>query len=599
MKKGLLLAIAITAAACGPKHVFRLSADENNAYALKETLAKRQLPGNPAPVNSQGSPRVFVLAAGSPKTIIAYDLAGQSVMWKVDADVQSRIFVGGDFILDVEGKQLVARDQARGTPRWKVDLDGQFIGAAADRERAYLVTKSGSEFTLTGYAGSDGSRLWRDGAAGALGAPGAHGGVVYVPFLSQWLSIVDGKSGAQLTRLRGLDEQISTLRVTSTVAYYGSKRGMFRLDERSASGKRDQSSYATVEIPAQLERTTYNRDAYDPIQQGYTAADRARVLWSSEPTTDGPMKLTGDGYAIHYFRYVLGFDAKGEMRWAYSNPRVELVASVNTDTVIAAVDQNGEIIALDPNTGGVLTRMSIGGAAQVLGATFDADGWRPSGQPEKLDQTAALVAIARDHDARFERVKELAVVGLARQPGSESTKELLAILADDRAPVRLKDTVVQLLVQRRDATSLPILVEQLAVHDDAIAKTETETLGAIAKAIAGLAETTVDPANARAALTALQFHLDAPSTGMADLVLVIDAMTAVGGGEQKAALASHLLLYHADDDRGGDPAWQKAIVSAIATHPTPADRAVLRYVQADPRSKTGLAQQIELALPSP
>ncbi|HEY4178468.1 MAG TPA: PQQ-binding-like beta-propeller repeat protein [Kofleriaceae bacterium] len=598
MKRALLLALAVTAAACGPKSVFRLSADENNAYALKETLAKRQLPGNPAPVNLQGSPRVFVLAAGSPKTLIAYDLAAQSVMWKVDADVQSRIFVGGDFIIEVEGKQVVARDQARGTPRWKVDLGGEFIGAAADRERAYVVVKDGSEYTLSGYDGGNGKRLWHDSAAGQLGAPGAHGGVVYVPFLSQWLSILDGKTGAQLTRVRGLDDQISTLRVTSTVAYYGSKRGMFRLDERSASGKRDQSSYATVEIPSQLERTTYNRDAYDPIQQGYTAADRARVLWASEPTTEGPMKLTGDGYAIHYFRYVLGFDSKGEMRWAYSNPRVELVASEDTDTVIAAIAQNGEVVALDRSTGGVLTRMSIGGAAQVLGATFDADGWRPSGQPEKLDQTAALVAIARDHDARFERVKELAVVALARQQGTDSTKELLAILSDDRAPVRLKDTVVQLLVQRRDPASLPILVEQLAVHDDAIAQTQTETLGAVAKAIAGLAETSVNSVDARHALAALEYHLEAPSTGIADLVLVMDAMTAVGGGEQKAPLESHLLLYHADDDRGGDPAWQKAIVSAIATHPTPVDRAVLRYVQADPRSKGGLAQQIQQALPA-
>ncbi|CAN5845488.1 hypothetical protein BH11MYX2_BH11MYX2_35350 [soil metagenome] len=596
--KSLIVAVALLASACGPKHVFRLSADENNAFALKATLARRQLPGNPAPVNTQGAPRVFVLAAGSPKTIIAYDLAAQTVMWKVDADVGSRIYVGGDFILEVEGKQLVARDQGRGTPRWKVDLGGQFIGAAADRDRAYVVVKDGGEFTLSGYAGGDGSRLWRDSAAGELGAPGAHGGVVYVPFLSQWLSIVDGKTGSQLTRLRGIDDQISTLRVTSTVAYYGSKRGMYRLDERSASGKRDQSSYATVEIPSQLERTTYNRDAYDPIQQGYTAADRARVLWASEPTTDGRMKLTGDGYAIHYFRYLLGFDGKGEMRWAYSNPRVELVASEDTDTVIAAIAQNGEIVALDPNTGGVLTRMSIGGAAQVLGATFDADGWRPLGQPEKLDQTAALVAIARDHDARFERVKELAVVALARQQGTDSTRELLAILADDRAPVRLKDTVVQLLVQRRDPISLPILVEQLAVHDNAITQTQTETLGAIAKAIAGLAETAVSPANARSALVALEYHLEAPSTGIADLVLVIEAMTAVGGGEQKAALQSHLLLYHADDDRGGDAAWQKAIVSAIATHPTPVDRAVLRYVQADPRSKGGLAQQIQQALPA-
>ncbi|MEO7092932.1 MAG: PQQ-binding-like beta-propeller repeat protein, partial [Polyangiales bacterium] len=201
--------------ACGHASVFRLSSDENNAFALQSALAARTLPAQPTPTNTSGQPRVFALAAGAPKTIIAYDLAAGNVLWKTDADVQSRIYVGGDFIIAVEGKQLVARDQARGAPRWKVDLDGELVGAAADRERAYLVTKSGSTWWLAAYNGSNGDKLWKEDASGQLGAPAAHGGVVYVPFLSQWLSILDGRTGKQLTRLRGLDEQISTLRVTS------------------------------------------------------------------------------------------------------------------------------------------------------------------------------------------------------------------------------------------------------------------------------------------------------------------------------------------------------------------------------------------------
>jgi hypothetical protein len=33
--------------------------------------------------------------------------------------------------------------------------------------------------------------LWKLDAEGQLGAPSAHGGLVYAPFLTQWLSIVD------------------------------------------------------------------------------------------------------------------------------------------------------------------------------------------------------------------------------------------------------------------------------------------------------------------------------------------------------------------------------------------------------------------------
>jgi len=597
MAKLAAILVAAVLGACGHASVFRLSSDENNAFALNDALKQRKLPAQPAPVNSSGQPRVFALAA---KTIVAYDLAAGNVLWKTDADVQSRIAVGGDFIVAVEGKQLVARDQSRGAPRWKIDLGGELVGLAADRDRAYLVTKSGSTWWLAAYDGGSGSRLWREDASGQLGAPAAHGGVVYVPFLSQWLSILDGKSGKQLTRLRGLDEQISTVRVTSDVAYYGSRQGMFRLDERSVTGKRAEATYGQVKVPPQLERTSYSPDAYDRIQQSYTAADRARVLWASVDTKAGPMKLVGDGFAVHYFRFLFGFGLDGEMRWAYSNPRVELVASEHTGNVIVGIATNGDIVALDPQTGDLRAKKSLGISQQVVGATFDADGWAPTGAEGANETTAALVSIARDHDARFDRVKELAVIALAKQPGPQITGELLAVLSDSRAPQRLKDTVVDLLTARHDPAGLPVLTEQLAAHTDYIAGTEPDALGPVAKSIAGLGapDLALDPKHVTAALVALQFHLDAATTASPDLTWVIAAMAAIGHGAERPALISHLLLYHADDDLGGDAGWQKAIVSALASSATPADRAALGYVAADPRSKPGLVTLIRDALGS-
>jgi outer membrane protein assembly factor BamB len=591
-----LAALAALAAACGGKAVFRLSSDENNAYALKEALAKRQLPAAPAPVSTAGSPRVYALAAGSPKRIVAYDLATGAALWQVDADVRSRIAAGGDFVVALEGKQLVARDQARGGPLWKADVPGELVGLAADRDRAYAVYRTGKTWWLAGYAGAGGKQLWKADAAGALGAPAAHGGLVYVPFLQQWLSIVDGKTGTQLTRLRGLDEQISTLRVTSRDAYYGSKQGMFVLDARSSTGTRARATYGQVKIPAQLERTSYAPDAYDPVQQGYSAADRARVLWTAVPVEAGPMKLAGDTYAVHYFRYVFGFGLDGEVRWAYSHPRVELVASAHTGAVIAAVSAGGDVIAIDPATGAVRARKSLGAGLQVLGATFDADGWAPAEQGEPVATVAALASIARDREARFDRVKELAAAALAKQPGAEVTRELLAVLADNRAPQRLKDVVVELLVQRRDPASLPVLAEQLAVRTDYLAGTSPDALGPVARTIAGLAGLPLDAGHVTAALAALTAHLDAPSTTAAELAQVIAAMSAIGGGAERPALGSHLLLYHADDELGADPTWQRAIVSALASKGGPGERELLRWVAADPRTRPSLATAIRDAL---
>jgi outer membrane protein assembly factor BamB len=600
--KWFFIAAALVVAACQPKGMYTLTTEhkDNDRTALSAALAKRQLPEQLAPMNSARQPRVFVLEQGAPKTIVAYDLAAGSVLWKADADVQSRIWTGGDILIALEAKNLVARDQKTGSIKWKVGIKGQFVGASADKDRAYVVTREGTDqkptWYLSAYDASSGKLSWTaDPAAGQLGAPVAHAGLVYSPFLTQWLIIVDGKTGAPLARLRGVDEQISVVRATSRIAYFGSKQGVFALDARAATGKRSEATYGQAKIPAQLDRTSYGVDLYDSVQAMFTAADRARVLWSSEPTNDGPMKFTNDTYAVHYFRYMFGFNLAGDMVWAYQNPRVEIIASEHTGNAIVGVSANGDIVALDPKTGAIRANLKLGTTAQVVGATFDADGWAPAGQSEKPETVAALVAIARDRDARFDKVKELAVATLSKLEGPDVTKEMLAVLSDKRAPAKLKETVVEMLAQRRDPAALPVLTAQLAVHSDYIAKTEPESLTPVVKAIAGMRGAKVNPDHVGPALTALRSHLEDPATQIPDIVTIIDAMSAIGGGAERATLSSHLLLYHADDDLGTDASWQAAIVAAVHAG-GPMQRELLRQVGLDPRTKQGLVDVIKETL---
>ena len=588
---------------CGPKAVFTLtSANDNDRAALTSALALRQLPDKPTPTNAARQPRVFVVEAGKPKTIVAFDLSTDKQLWKTAADVESRIWVGGDFVVALEAKQLVARDQQTGAARWKSAVPGVFVGAAADRDRAYVVYREGDNehpvWNLVALDGASGKELWKAPAEGQLGAPAAQGGIVYSPYLTQWLSLLDGKSGKPLARVRGLDEQISMVRATSRDAYFGSNKGVFVLDARAAAGKREGATYGTAKIPAQLDRTSYGRDMYDAVQSGYTAADRARLLFSAEPAGDGPLKFSNDSYAIHYFRFVFGFSAAGDLVWAFSNPRVELVASDHTGGAIVGVSQSGDLVALDPKTGAVRLQKKLGTTGLVLGATFDADGWAPTSANAPVETVAALVSIARDHDARFDKVKELAVSSLARLPGPEVTKELLAVLADNRAPQRLKDAVAELLVKRKDPGGLPVLTAQLATHADYIAKTQPESLGPVARAISGLAGVKLEPDKVSAALAGLEFHLNAPTTQSGEIALVIDAMAAIGGGAERRALGSHLLLYHADDELGGDPVWDKAIVDALVVHGGPGERELLRWVAKDPRTRPSLATAIRDATAS-
>jgi hypothetical protein len=295
-----------------------------------------------------------------------------------------------------------------------------------------------------------------------------------------------------------------------------------------------------------------------------------------------------------YFRYVFGFGLDGGMRWAYSHPRVELVAAQHTGTVIAALSLHGEFVALDAVTGAQLVRQSLGITGTVLGATFAAEGWAPHGEARSAETVAALVSIARDRDARFDRIKDLAVKTLAKMPGPEVTRELLAVLADARQPPALKDSVVELLIARRDPASLPVLAEQLAVEVDFIAGREPMALGAVARAIAGLGEAPLDAGHVRAALAALTRHVDSPATEVPELVQIIKALVAIGRGAERATLGSHFLLYRADE-LADDPTWQRAIVAALAGGGAQ-ERAVLAYAASDPRTRPGLVAVIrELA----
>lgn len=598
------LSLAIASGACGGKAVFSLSAEDNNAAALDRALARRALPAQARPVNASGQPRVF--AVTSARGIVAFDLAGDRALWTATADVQSRLVVGGDFVVAREGAAIVARDQATGKVRWSSALRGELIGIAADASRAYVVSQAGDAAYVVALDGRDGATRWSNEARGrgggqpALGAPAAHGGVVYVPYLSQWLAILDGASGAALTRVRGIDEEIGTVRATSTAAYFGSKQGVFRLDRRSATGTRAGASYRQVAIPGELERTSYGRDVYDATQASYGAGDRARVVWTSLPTASGPLQLDG-GYAIHYLRFVFGFDEGGALRWAYSQPRVDLVAVEDTGRAIVGVSSAGEVVALDRATGAVRARASLGRGVSLIGAALDVDGWAPApASPEGEPLVTSLGNIARDRDARIDGVKQLAVRALAERPGGEATAALLAVMSDERASPAIQDLASSSVASRRDPASVEVLVAALAMRDDedGIPKPPS-SLGVAARAIArsatGEGAAAIDPAVRDRAVVALRGYLATPGVAVADLVDAIAAAVALGGPSVQLALAAHFALYHADDELGEDPSWQQAIVRALDPQ-QPTSRAVLEQAVRDPRTQPGLAARAKAAL---
>jgi hypothetical protein len=591
-----VLCVAL-AAGCGGAATFGLTADDNNPARLAQALALEQKPEAGKPRNGLGKPLAFLIAT-SPKRLVAFDLESKEALWAVPTDVESKVVIGRDFVAHREGTaDIVARDLRTGQVRWTKRFAGTFAGLSADAERVYYVTRQGARSaTLVALDGATGAERWRTDATGQLGAPAAQGGLLYVPFFRQWLAILDARTGEPLTRIRGIDEEILFVRTTGGDVYYGSRAGVFLLDERSASGKRAESTYGTAELPEEFVRGHFHFDAFDPIQSAYSAYDRNRILWQGRPDGDR-LTFADDVIVVHSFRFFFAFGAgDGALRWAYSHPRVDVIGSEHVGAAIGFASSEGSIGALDPRSGRRIYKAQFDG--RLFGATFDADGWQPAEGDAADDGTGtveALSSIARDRDARFNDIKQFAVTALATLPGGDVTRDLLALIHNERTPPQLHDTAIEVLIARKEVEGLAHLLAVLGVPYDYIRGTAPRTVGVVARAIAAMGEElgAAQRAEAHAALLA---QLQSPQTPVVDLAEVIIAMGAVGGGAELAPLRSFLLAYRADPAFSSQIAAVAAAIDVLLERGGPADRQVVAFVASDARTQSAVAAYAERAL---
>ncbi|HTM23232.1 MAG TPA: PQQ-binding-like beta-propeller repeat protein [Kofleriaceae bacterium] len=601
MRHALTLPLLLVAA-CGGAGTFSLTGSDNNPKLLKAAFATAKPPTADHPLNHAGKPLLFAsLSADKKKELVCYDLAAKKEVWRVASEVASKVAVGEDFVALREGdKTLVGHDIATGAKLWSIDLGGDFLGVAADAERVYYVVKTAAGtkpvWSLVGVSGKSGTRLWSADSPGQLGAPAARGGLVFSPFLKQWLAVLDGRTGEQLTRIRGLDQEIAFARATSDDVFFGSQQGVFLLDERAATGKKAQSTFGAANLPKEFVQPLYYWDAFDQVQTGYSAYDRNRILWRGEAHGEN-LDFKGGQVVLHSYRFFFGFDAKtGDLRWAYNHPRVDVVASEHTGGAIGFVSMEGDVGALDPTTGRRIFEGKING--RVLGATFDADGWKPTEKIEGDQQTtmSALMSIARDRDARFNAVKRFAVAALEKLQGGGVSGDLLTLIQDPRTPPNIYEKAVEVFVARKDPSGLGQMVEALSVEHDFITDTHPRAVGVIARAMANLAGLELDGTLRGRAVTALITQLWSPETPLQDLVEVVRALGALGAGNEIQPLRRFVILYRADPEFASGSGAMAAAIDVLLDRGGAAERELIAWVSAEGRTQEPVSAYARRAL---
>ena len=607
----VIAALAAGAAACAVP-VQRHAGDATEVGAALAHLRAAGADG--APVNSSGQPLVFLAyrGEGGPE-IGAYDLARKTQVWKQPGELTGRIEVGRSAIVHAArggagAAMLVGRAAGSGAILWRHELGGdeRLVGYAVDGDLAYyvvqLMSASGAHGpgSLVAVDATTGGGRWsRSLPAGDIGAPAARGGLVAVLVATQYVVLHDGATGVELARILSNELPANFVRALPEGIFFGSK-GIFRASVETATASRRSAGFAQATLP-RFARPIYWRDMYRPEQGDYSAIDRNRVLWRAAADPGGSRMAFRDGLVfVHDFRFFFAIDAgSGALRWAHAEKVADAVVSEHTGRALIFATADGEVVALDPSTGGELYRARIPGATMVRGATFDAEGFRGAGDastaearapaPAGLGLQETLAGIIWDTDRRFsDELAAFAVEELGKLPGPAVTADLLKVvqLAGLATPARRK--AEEALATRADDASTELLVQALAAHADYVEETRPTTVVAIARAAIAT--------RSRLVALALARHLLRPETPAEAIVQISRAVGAAGAVEALPALRDFLCVYRAEPAFDAEPAALIAVASALLEIGGAPERELLLFVADEPRTVEPLRRHLRQTL---
>ena len=410
---------------------------------------------------------------------------------------------------------------------------------------------------------------------------------------SQYVLLLDGASGNQLAQILSSEEAAVFVRSLPEGLFFGSK-GIFLVDRQTASGSRRSPGYLQANLP-KFVRPFYHHDMYRVEQLDYSAIDRNRILWRVTPRAE-KARFRGGLAVVHNYRFFFGLDARsGDLRWAYNQPMTEAVSSTDTGRAIVFVTADGEVGALDRATGRRLSKAQVPGAAVVRGATFDAEGYVPTGAPSDAAGSGSLATILSsiiwDPDRRFSDVKIFAIEQMAKQPGREVTADLLKISQKEGLPPAVYQKAGEALIDRKDASATDLYNASLKIHSDYAEGERAPGVEVMAKAAVALGGS-----QARTLAPALIEHLRLPETEPAAAMQISRALAGMGATEALPALRDFISMYRADPAYDADPGALIAAAEALVKLGGAAERQLLLFIAEEPKTIDPLRMHIRRAL---
>lgn len=532
-RTGLLFVIASVALSCGgPISGGRFqSRFPDNQASVVRTIAQRVSEGDAADSRTI----VVGVARGN---VLAYDLAAGRQLWTRRLAATSVPVIAGPLVVFAAGGRIVGLDLASGEERFSDADEGlALLGAGGDSSRVAVSLSAGS-----GAAGSrsvlrvyspSGSSQWQVAGNHAFGRPAVAAGLVFLPWDSQNLSVLDA-SGDEIARVRVRDDVVAHAFVDRGAVYFG-ERGIFRFDERAASGTREGSSYYTPagreELPG---APRFMTQGYRGVPAATSAVSSLHIAWRPAAGGSG-LALEGDTIYAVFFRSVLGLDARsGDLRWAHVHEH-DIIGTRVVPRGLLVASRDGNVTLLERDNGGAARGVSIG--QPLVAAAFTGGDWAPSGSAEGSSTLGEqLLALARVSDARLVPARRFAVRRLARLEDADVTRHLIDVAADPAIPPQVRQEAGAALAAR--TSGIEHMLAALARHRSFLRNTGAPPVGYIARALAA--------AGAREGVPGLIAHLHDPSTPAEALPDIVQALRTLGDRAAVEPLRTFVLLYHAE-----------------------------------------------------
>ncbi len=489
-----------------------------------------------------------VAAGVTDDELMVVDLRERRLLWRqAVVSPVSAPRIAGELVLLHERSGIVARDLRSGAIRFTQPDEALYLaGADGEGERTVLSLTTGggvgarSKIVLA----RAGHIVWTKSIDYAAGAPALAAGMVFIPWATQNLSILDADTGEELARVRIADTVIGRAFRQGNSVYFG-QRGLFRLTASITGGRTEAAAYFEPQLPEFPGDPPFMVDPYQPAPAPSSALHRVRYAWHAAGEGD-EVRLADDNLYAIFYRVVFALDPAGDsVRWVYVHER-DIVGAQGQAGGLLIADADGGFTRLSAHDG--LPHWSHDADTTALAASLRAEGFAPDEGPQ--GQAAPLrdqlLAAAHDPDARLVPARVLATRMLAALPEAEATGHLIALCDDRRAPPPVKTAACEALAER--TTGSELVLEALERHARFLAQTTAPPVGALARAAVHM--------QAREAVPLLLSHVRDPATEAPDLAPLIDAIAALGDRSALEPLRDFLRLYHAE-------ATDDALVAAV------------------------------------